>query len=179
MFFIGNYLSHAATVKLPPAAGVRENVRTCFIALLIPAAGLYYGLSAFSQALQGRRKYELDEAAAAGALCMYIRSAEWKPPQREWSFEAEVETFARFTDRNKNCAFKSQRIRSLPTQVSHLSKTARGMMEVYKDIPADRLRILVFRRMEIVDQGRQQLQQQLEAEGREQRAEGVIRMAER
>src|ERR1700744_1926710 len=54
VFFIGNYLSHAATVKLPPAVSVAENIWICFTALLMPAAGLYCGLLAFSQAFRGR-----------------------------------------------------------------------------------------------------------------------------
>jgi hypothetical protein len=181
VFFIGNYLSHAATVKLPPATGVMENIWICFTALLMPAAGLYYGLSAFSQAILGRRKCEANQAAMAGALCMFVRSDKWQPPHNVSSFEADVHTLADFAKRVSPTDFRSpfpQSLSALMPQASRPSDAVHKMMSVYKDITTDRFRMRVFRRMEDVDKKRQR-QRQLGTEGHEGEAEEGIEMMER
>ena len=90
MFFIGNYLTHAATVKLPPATPILANIWICFSALLMPATGLVFGLMAFSQAIKGRGKSELENAALARALCMYVRTADWQSRPRSLKIESRV-----------------------------------------------------------------------------------------
>jgi hypothetical protein len=80
IFFLGNYLAHAATVKLPPAASVMSNLRICFSALLMPASGLVLALRAFAQAIRGIGKSEAQQVGIAGGLCMYARSSGWRPP---------------------------------------------------------------------------------------------------
>jgi hypothetical protein len=80
IFFLGNYLAHAATVKLPPAASAMSNLRICFSALLMPASGLVLALRAFAQAIRGIGKSEAQQVGIAGGLCMYARSSGWRPP---------------------------------------------------------------------------------------------------
>ncbi|KAH7200587.1 hypothetical protein BKA60DRAFT_528931, partial [Fusarium oxysporum] len=79
VFFLGNYITHAATVKLPPATPLLANIWICLGALLMPATGLVFGLLAFSQAIKGLKESELTKATVAGALCMYVRTSEWPP----------------------------------------------------------------------------------------------------
>lgn len=90
IFFIGNYLAHAATVKLPPATSLMSNLRICFSALLMPASGLVFALRAFAQAIRGIGKSEAQKAGIAGSLCMYARSTEWRPSGIVESFQASV-----------------------------------------------------------------------------------------
>ncbi|KAF4334325.1 pogo transposable element [Fusarium beomiforme] len=82
IFFLGNYVTHAATVKLPPATPLLANIWICLGALLMPATGLVFGLLAFSQAIKGLTKSELTKATVAGALCMYVRTSEWPPDEK-------------------------------------------------------------------------------------------------
>jgi hypothetical protein len=93
VFFIGNYLSHAATVKLPPATTMLTNAGICFSALVMPATGLVFGLGALSQAHKGYKEdSELKKVALASALCMYVRTAEWNSDGRVSAVEAKVST---------------------------------------------------------------------------------------
>jgi hypothetical protein len=90
VFFIGNYLAHAATVKLPPATSLVSSLRICFSALLMPASGLVFALRAFAQAIRGIRKSEVQKAGIAGGFCMYARSTGWRPPGVVKSLQASV-----------------------------------------------------------------------------------------
>ena len=137
----------------------------------MPAAGLYYGLSAFSQAMNGRGKKEVDKAALAGALTMFVRSERWQPHPNLKSFEAEVHTFTDFKKLNSRHSRTLKR-KPLPPAAED------AVMSVYRDINTDRLRMQVFGRMEDVDQ-QQREEQQLAVGGSESGAEEGIEMRER
>jgi hypothetical protein len=79
VFFLGNHLAHAATVKLPPAVSAMSNLRICFSALLMPASGLVLALLAFAHAVRGIGKSEAQKVGIAGGLCMYAGSGGWRP----------------------------------------------------------------------------------------------------
>ncbi|KAI4129762.1 MAG: hypothetical protein LQ338_002072 [Usnochroma carphineum] len=90
IFFIGNYIAHAATVKLPPATSMVSKLRIYFSALLMPASGLVFALQAFTQVIRGIGKSEAQKASIARGLCMYARSEEWRPPGRVEDLQASV-----------------------------------------------------------------------------------------
>jgi hypothetical protein len=92
VFFIGNYVAHAATVKLPPATPLLANIWICFSALLMPATGLVFGLLAFWHAISGRNESEVQKAAIAGALCVYARSDEWRANGRVIPVDVKIST---------------------------------------------------------------------------------------
>jgi len=104
IFFLGNYVAHAATVKLPPAVSAISNLRICFSALMMPASGLVLALRAFAHAVCGIGKSEAQRVGIAGGLCMYARSSGWRPSgivkslrssvgPREFSKRSDIDRF--------------------------------------------------------------------------------------
>jgi hypothetical protein len=78
IFFLGNYVAHAATIKTVPGEGTVSIIFVTISALLIPASGVVRGaLAIFSRAKLA--KSDLQAAARASALCMVVRSADWRP----------------------------------------------------------------------------------------------------
>ncbi|KAF2734733.1 hypothetical protein EJ04DRAFT_576703 [Polyplosphaeria fusca] len=81
-FYLFNYIAHAATVLLLPGERPLDYVASVIGSLLFPALGLYRGIEAIlSGAVFGRRgeNSDLRKAAKSGALCMLVRSPEWRP----------------------------------------------------------------------------------------------------
>ncbi|KAG9232593.1 hypothetical protein BJ875DRAFT_544395 [Amylocarpus encephaloides] len=82
VFYLSNYAAHAITTRSLPGekrSSVALNVLT---ALFFPAAGALRGILGInSQAIFGGN--DLEKAARAGALCMVIRTPEWKPQDRD------------------------------------------------------------------------------------------------
>ena len=77
-FFFANYFAHAATVKSIPGESVLSTVVALLMALMFPASGVVRGLTAIHQrAIVSKTPFEA--ASKAGALCMVVRSASWRP----------------------------------------------------------------------------------------------------
>jgi hypothetical protein len=88
VFFLGNYISHALTIKSYPGEATTSVLIAAFGALLIPTTGLIRGINAIARNAKFKHKKFLpaifrdpdyQTAAAAGALCMVVRKKSWKP----------------------------------------------------------------------------------------------------
>ncbi len=88
IFFLGNYLAHAATVKSYPGERTWSLIAATLGALLIPTTGLIRGINAIARNAKFKRKRfwravwrdnDYQTAAAAGALCMVVRKKSWEP----------------------------------------------------------------------------------------------------
>ena len=79
-FFLGNYLSHVATVRSAPGESLPETILTAVSAFFFPGAGVVKGIDAILR-FAAFEKDPLAKAARAGALCMVIRSDTWTPIQ--------------------------------------------------------------------------------------------------
>lgn len=77
-FFLTNYVSHAMTVKSEPGQALFTEVHSSISALLLPTSGLVRGLSALAQCAVSSHS-ALETASKAGALCVVVRSQDWKP----------------------------------------------------------------------------------------------------
>ena len=78
IFFFGNYLTHAATVKSQPGDSTSQTVISILTALVCPSSGISRALSALFRCSR-TKKSELDQALQAGAVCMLVRSSNWRP----------------------------------------------------------------------------------------------------
>jgi len=78
LFFFGNYLAHAATVKSQPGEPALSVLVAMVTALLYPTSGVIRGLNAILQSAIFC-KSPLKAACRAGALCMVVRGPDWKP----------------------------------------------------------------------------------------------------
>jgi hypothetical protein len=83
IFYLGNYASHAATLITYPGEPPLSVAAAILYALFFPTAGISRGLSAIFRAarlIAWRRKGgDLGAAARSGALCMVVRSSDWRP----------------------------------------------------------------------------------------------------
>jgi hypothetical protein len=73
IFFVSNYLVHAATIVTPPGATL---VEVCFIsanALFIPSSGALSAVRLLLKHAAWSRATNVCRAAKAGALCMVIK----------------------------------------------------------------------------------------------------------
>jgi hypothetical protein len=78
VFFIGNFVAHAATVRSLPGEKLADQITGRVVAVLAPGFGLLRGIMAISTfAAFGKTK--LEKAARAGILFMVVRSLDWKP----------------------------------------------------------------------------------------------------
>jgi len=73
IFFLGNYIAHAATVISGPVQDLTSTMTLVILALLFPTMGIVRGLSAIVN-LVIFAKTDLQIAARARALCMVVRS---------------------------------------------------------------------------------------------------------
>lgn len=80
-FFLGNYISHAATVKSRPGELVAVSLAMQYFALIFPTVGVGRGIEAIVAwtVYYNLRKRPLYAAARAGALCMVVRDNDWAP----------------------------------------------------------------------------------------------------
>ena len=77
-FLLANYIAHAATLKLLPGESTLSVLRNSMCSLLFPVSGVRRGVTAIYQRAIFA-KTPLEAAARANALCMVVRSSEWKP----------------------------------------------------------------------------------------------------
>src|SRR4051794_37519163 len=95
--FLHRQLCHSCSNReTPPCnAFVGQYCDLCLGALLMPATGLVFGLLAFMQFINGFGKSDLQQAYYAGALCIYVRNAHWRPGMHVVEIEADT------TDRSR------------------------------------------------------------------------------
>jgi hypothetical protein len=74
IFFLGNYVAHAATVVSRPSQSPLSNMFNIMIALLFPGGGVRNGVEAILT-LDKFAPTDLQVAARAGALCTVIKSS--------------------------------------------------------------------------------------------------------
>ncbi|KAK3326180.1 putative pogo transposable element [Apodospora peruviana] len=73
VFYLGNYVAHAATVTSRPGQNTLSTIFTIIVALLFPGGGVRKGVAAiFSLAKFGAT--DLQVAARAGALCAVVKA---------------------------------------------------------------------------------------------------------
>ena len=78
VFFLANYVAHAATIKSVPGEPALITLRVLVSALCLPVSGVMRGVKAIKQ----RAVFSstpLETAAKAGALCVVVRTPEWTP----------------------------------------------------------------------------------------------------
>lgn len=73
VFYLGNYVAHAATVIIRPGRSIFASLVTVIAALLFPGSGIFHGLEAILS-FAVRAPTNLQMAARAGALCAIVRS---------------------------------------------------------------------------------------------------------
>lgn len=82
LFFVANYLAHAATVKSSPGDASLVQACNAFLALMFPMSGLLRALNAIARRT-GATLNEIDKACRAGALCMVVREPHWRPQESQ------------------------------------------------------------------------------------------------
>ncbi|EED14731.1 pogo transposable element, putative [Talaromyces stipitatus ATCC 10500] len=81
-FFLGNYISHAATVISFPGEPVSVTVANMVLSIFFPSSGAGRGVLAI---LRHAAFYKdpIQQALRSRALCMVVRSPDWKPASGE------------------------------------------------------------------------------------------------
>jgi hypothetical protein len=75
-----NYVAHAATTQVFPGEKLPQQILAMITSLLYPGAGVVRGLNSIARGILALRwNMELQQAAAAGALCMVVRTEDWTP----------------------------------------------------------------------------------------------------
>jgi hypothetical protein len=78
-FFLANFGAHCATVKSYPAETGAELLVAVILALFFPSSGVIRALDSILRHSRLRETNEVQRAAKAGALCMVVRTFDWKP----------------------------------------------------------------------------------------------------
>ena len=107
IFFLANYVAHAATIKSLPGEPTLATLLVHVAALMFPLAGIMRGIRAIRQCAI-LSDTPLKTAAKAEALCFVIRTPEWLPQSgdvvcvREIQFPRQTRPSAQFrTDREE------------------------------------------------------------------------------
>ena len=79
IFFLANYVAHAATIKSLPGESTLATLLVHVAALIFPLAGILRGVRAIRQCAILSDDTPLKTAAKAEALCVVIRTQEWLP----------------------------------------------------------------------------------------------------
>jgi hypothetical protein len=82
LFFLTNYVAHAATVTRNPGQGPVETFVTIVAALVFPVSGLVPAI----RQIRRHARFEpdlLQRAARAGALCMVVRTLKLASEQKQ------------------------------------------------------------------------------------------------
>ncbi|KAH8648352.1 hypothetical protein BGZ60DRAFT_437678 [Tricladium varicosporioides] len=90
LFFAANYVAHAATVKSLPGEKARDIILASLLALFYPYSGVMRGIEATVRHSILGRGNDLQKTARAGALCVVVRSREWKPDDNQHLSYSEV-----------------------------------------------------------------------------------------
>ncbi|KAF8883538.1 hypothetical protein BD779DRAFT_1539409 [Infundibulicybe gibba] len=119
VFYLGNYIAHVATIKEYPGESGIDFMVNAIVAILFPTVGMARGIDAIIRHPQVRVKGgELQRAARAGALCMVVRSPDWKPGIGDHIRDAEL-------------VRQTSKPSSEPGSANGGTKTAGGMNNVY------------------------------------------------
>lgn len=73
IFFLGNYLAHAATLRSVPGRSMYQSFFAMLKALFFPVSGVILGVRGITS-FASLAKTDLQVAARAGALCKVIRT---------------------------------------------------------------------------------------------------------
>ena len=79
IFFLTNYVAHAATVVPGPGQPWDSSLAYAMHAIFLPSTALVRALVVIARRASFERKNPLKRAARAGALCMVLR----KPPENQ------------------------------------------------------------------------------------------------
>jgi hypothetical protein len=79
IFFATNYLAHAVTVKQLPGEQTSQYIFVVLAAVFFPYCGLPRAIESITRRAIFFRGSELQTACRAGALCVVVRSHNWKP----------------------------------------------------------------------------------------------------
>ena len=82
LFFVANYLSHAATVKARPGQSTAQTIMDFVGALFLPYSGLMRAVEMIMKSSKPGTS-DLHKAANAGALCMVVKPASESKRHRE------------------------------------------------------------------------------------------------
>ncbi|KAL2785284.1 hypothetical protein BJX66DRAFT_61674 [Aspergillus keveii] len=74
LFFFTNYLAHATTVIAVPGQTTTETIFLAITALLTPSIGIFRAVEIFIRRPAFRMRNPLNQAAAARALCMVVKT---------------------------------------------------------------------------------------------------------
>ena len=77
-FYFANYVLHALSVRSLPGEDLLTSIAFKFACLIVPYTGLRRGLCLIARAANLTRN-DLQSAARANALCMVIRTKDWRP----------------------------------------------------------------------------------------------------
>lgn len=92
VFFLTNYLAHAATVKSSPGDKISVTIVNTILALFFPMSGLIRAVNAIMRfGRWGGRP--IDNACRAGALCVVVRTMGWVPSDEVFDAIAVKETW--------------------------------------------------------------------------------------
>ena len=83
IFFLGNYVAHAATLRSLPGASIYETAVRTYGALIFPVSGIAVGMGGILS-LANLAKTDLEVAARAGALCKVVRSEYRQTPREKY-----------------------------------------------------------------------------------------------
>lgn len=78
LFFLGNYVAHAATIIAQPGQTLIMNLVARLSAFFVPFAGIPGGLW-YIYCAAWREKIPLQKAHTSAALCEVVRALEWRP----------------------------------------------------------------------------------------------------
>ena len=81
-FYFANYIMHALSVRSLPGENLFTSIVFKIACLMIPYTGIRRGLCLISRASNVVRN-DLQAAARANALCMIVRSVDWRPLNEE------------------------------------------------------------------------------------------------
>ena len=81
-FYFANYILHALSVRSLPGEELLTSIAFKFACLIVPYTGIRRGLCLIARAANLARN-DLQSAARANALCMIVRTHEWKPMDGE------------------------------------------------------------------------------------------------
>ena len=80
-FLLFNYIAHGATVVSYPGERASFTFSVVVTAILFPTTGVKRALNLIFRHPRLTSQNDLDVAARSGALCMLVRSRDWKPQQ--------------------------------------------------------------------------------------------------
>ncbi|CAO2652276.1 Nn.00g005590.m01.CDS01 [Neocucurbitaria sp. VM-36] len=83
IFYLLNYIAHAATVLTRPGERADDYIVSVIGTLLFPTLGLYRGIEAILCGAVFVKNDDLRKAARSGALCCVVRGADWRPMDGE------------------------------------------------------------------------------------------------